>query len=106
MDIKIEATPRQTISIDLLGVEYVIVAPKAALALKLSVRSKQATNGQDPTLMVEALYEWLDVAFGKEKAGEVRDRLDDPADLLDIEHLSILMQKVTEVGSGNPTTSP
>lgn len=97
----IAADKREVIPVELVGERYSILPPKTAVTLKMAVRAKQA--GSDPALMYEALQEWIDKAFGK-KAKEVHKRLDDPDDLLDIEHITELMKAVIEVSTGNPTS--
>lgn len=89
------------IPVNLVGVDYKIKPPKAALALKLAVQAK--TAGDDPTVMVGALFEWVDIAFGTESK-KVRARLDDPEDLLDVVHINALMEAVLEMQTDLPPT--
>lgn len=103
--IRIEAEPRPTILVELVGVEYSVSPPKAALALKLSVHSKQAMDSKDPEQMDRAMQEWIATAFDPETAEKVRARLDDPRDALDMPHIGQLMRAVMEATTGNPTTS-
>lgn len=100
-DIVIASKPRELIPISLVGVDYQITPPKAALALKMAVQGK--TAGDDPSAMIDTLYEWIDLAFG-DQAEKVKTRLESPKDDLDIDHISELMGAVIEKVSGNPTT--
>jgi hypothetical protein len=100
--ITIKAKSRDAIPVDMAGVRYSLNPPKAALAMKLAVRAK--TAGDDPTLVLEAVDEWLDKAFGKREANKVRKRLDDADDPLDTPDIMELMEAVIERASGNPTT--
>jgi hypothetical protein len=100
-NIVIEAKPRESLLVSLVGVEYQIVPPKAALALKMAVHGK--TAGDDPSAMIDTLYEWIDLAFG-DQSKKVKARLESPTDDLDIDHISTLMGAVIEAVSGNPTT--
>lgn len=99
--IVIESSPRAIIPVRLHGVDYTIRPPKAALALKLAVRAKQA--GDAPELMVAAVDEWIDRAFGSQVAGAIRARLDNEDDALDLPDLMTLMNRVIELTAGNPT---
>lgn len=101
MPITINAEPRESIVVELVGVKYNLMPPKSSLALKMAVRAKTASD--DPTEMMEAMYEWVDSAFGEE-ATAVKARLDAADDLLDIDHIAKLMEAVMELASGNPST--
>lgn len=100
--ITIEAAPREAIPVMLVGVAYEINPPKAALALKLAVTAK--TAGNDDTAMMDALFEWVDIAFGKRASTAIKKRLDDPADDLDLPHITALMEAVIERQTDLPTT--
>jgi hypothetical protein len=102
-NISITAEPRAKIHISLVGVEYDIQPPKAAFGLKLAVRAKQA--GEGPESMRDTVAEWVIAAFGKAGSLEIEKRIEDETDALDFPHLMQLMQRVTEMQSGNPTLS-
>jgi hypothetical protein len=102
MGIVIEAEARETIPVTLVGVEYQITPPKWALAMKMAVQAK-TTAKDDPTVMIETIYEWVDKAFGKTQAKKVRARLDDENDNLDFKHLMVLMEKIVEVQAEEET---
>lgn len=102
MDITIEATPRKTLSVTLVGVDYLITPPKAGFALRMA--SKARSTDDDAALgVMDDLFEWVRKAF-RDQADAVLGRLDDEEDELDINHLTELMSKVIEASSGNPTT--
>lgn len=103
VEINITAEPRTILDVELVGVRYKVNPPKSALALKLAVRAKSA--GEDPTLMMEAIDEWIGKAFGAEEAIKVHERLEDEKDLLDFQHIMALMEAVIETTTGNPTSS-
>ena len=101
--IVIEAEPVSGIPVTLVGKDYMINQPKSALSMRMAVESKKA--GDDPGKVFEILDVWIDKAFGKENAKKVRKRLDDENDLLDIQHVMTLMEKIIEVQTdGNPTS--
>lgn len=102
-NISITADPREKITVSLVGVEYEIFPPKAALGLKLAVRAKQ--HGDDPVTTLESVTEWVQKAFGKPGARDIEKRIEDEADDLDITHVMQLMNKVVELTTGNPTSS-
>ena len=105
MGIVITAEEREVIEVDLVGVHYQVTPPKASLALKIAVQAKQADEN-DPEQALVPITSWLGQAMGEEQAAAIRARLDDPDDLLDLSHVMKLMEKIIEVGSGNPPTSP
>ena len=101
-DMVVTASERRSFLVDLVGRRYTLTPPKAALAMKAAIRAK--TAGDDPTLLMESIMEWVRSALGDDGAADVTARLDDPADRLDIEHLTALMGKVQEATTGNPPT--
>lgn len=100
--IEIKAEPVTPVEVELVGTVYKIQPPKSALALKLAIRAK--TAGDDPTLMLETIDEWIDKAFGKSNGTKIKKRLDDANDALDIKHVMELMERVIEVSAGDPTS--
>lgn len=104
MSIKIEATPKAVLDVELVGVHYSVTPPKAALALRLAVAAKQSGE-DDPGSVVDTLNAWLLMAMGEEQEKAIQARIEDPKDALDIDHLMMLMEAVIEESSGNPTGS-
>lgn len=104
MGITISAAPRTVLDVDLVGVHYSVNPPKAALALKMAMDSK--LTGEDPSILMNTLDEWLVQAVGPEVTKDIHARLDDPADDLDVSHLMQLMEAVLSEMSERPTTSP
>lgn len=96
----------------LVGVVYDVYLPKSASALALAKSVKKDKKGRvkvdgEDAAVIDALLEWVDGAFGDDQAKEIRKRLQDPKDRLDIEHVSEFMQKLVEYqteDSENPTT--
>ena len=93
----------------LVGVVYDIYVPKssASIALARTVQKRESASkkakGKNPGKVdiaaeaeaIEDILEWADKVLG-DSAGEVRARMQDPKDKLDIEHISELMEKVIE----------
>lgn len=100
--IVIAATPREPISVDLIGTEYLVTPPKTTVAIALAERVQAA--GQDIKVVREETDLWVNLAFGAKQGKKVIARLDDPEDDLDIPHIMDLMQKLAEAGTENPTT--
>lgn len=100
--IVIEATPRKSYDVSLVGIDYKLTPPKSALALKMANQTRNGADGA--TDVVDSIYTWVRSAFGPTQSKAIIKRLDDPEDLLDIEHLTQLMQKVMEVMTASPTT--
>lgn len=101
--INITADPREPVPVTLVGMEYSIKPPKAALALKLAVRAKAAEN--DPGSMMEAVDQWIAIAFGKVGSKKIQARLESDEDDLDFPHIMQLMEALVEQTTGNPTSS-
>ena len=100
--IEITAEPQNQIQVKLVGVDYLVTPPKAALAIKMATQARNAAR--DPEKGLEAMWEWLRIAFGDEESQHVQARLDDPSDLLDIEHVAKLMEAVIERSVDLPST--
>lgn len=101
--INITAEEREVIDVTLVGVDYAIIPPKSALALKVAKQAKKA--GDDPDQAFDALRMWLEMSAGKESADSIMGRLEDTDDLLDVSHISQLISAVTEAVAENPTSS-
>lgn len=100
--IVIDAGDSTDIPVQLVGVEYLVNPPKSTVAIALAQRIKDA--GEDPGQLLEELHGWVRAAFGKKQGKAIIERLSDPEDQLDIPHIVQLMQKITEVATGDPTT--
>lgn len=100
--IVINAAEREEHTVSLVGVEYLVKAPKSTIALALAQRFSQA--GEDVSKLVVELDIWIVAAFGKKQAAKVKSRLDDPSDELDIPQIVELMQKLVEVATGDPSS--
>lgn len=100
--ITIPGKTRKSITVELVGTEYKVRPPKAAVAIFLS----QALKGSDDDAekLIEGLSKWCRVLFGKETGAEVIQRLKNPADDLDISDLTDLIAAVMEDAGENPTT--
>lgn len=102
-EINIQANPVKVLPIKLVGQDYEITPPKAALAMRMAVESKLFE--EDPGKMIDVLNAWVSKAFGPKVAAKVQKRIEDEDDLLDITHIMQLMEKVTEAQlEGDPTT--
>lgn len=104
--IVIEAEPRESLTIDLVGVEYVIEPPKGAFALKLArqVKDLEAAGSSDVAAQWSVVEGWVTRAFGPKQSKKVLARIDDDDDDLDIVHIMTLMQKIAELATENPTS--
>lgn len=99
--ITIDAVPAVNVTVGLVGQEYIIPVPKTTLGLIVAERMQAAKD--DPTKLMDELKSWVMSTFGPKQGKKVWDRLFDPNDQLDINHISDLLTKLTEVGA-NPTT--
>lgn len=100
--ITIPGKTRKPITVDLVGTEYKVRPPKAAVAVFLSQALKD--SGDDAEKMVDGLSKWCHVLFGKETGAEVVKRLKSPADDLDIPDLTDLISAVMGEAGENPPT--
>lgn len=104
----------------LVGVIYDIYVPKssASIALARTVQGREnaskKSKGKNPGKVdieqeaeaIDSILDWTEQVLG-DKADEVRARIKDPKDKLDVDHLSELMQKVIEMAredSEDPTS--
>ena len=99
--IRISAKPKKPVSVNLVGVDYMIKPPKTALLLAISRHSAKENN--DPGAISRDFDVILKLMFGKQ-AEAVQKRLDDPDDELDFDHIFEAVEAVTEDGTGNPTS--
>lgn len=108
--IVITAPEPEKIAVELVGKEYFIRAPKAALAMSLADKfsgkaDKELTPAEQRDLL-EGVDMWIEAAFGKRQAAAVRKRLADPDDRLDFEQIMELVSLTYEEETGDPPTSP
>jgi hypothetical protein len=100
--ITVKAAPREPITVDLVGKEYVVNPPKAMLGLAIAEAGKNA--GEDPSAMVGAMNEWILASFGKTEGKKVIARLSAQDDDLDLPEIMDLMQQLTAAATPDPTT--
>ena len=100
--ITVEATPREQIDVNLVGVHYLITPPKAALAIELGKQVKAA--GSDVDALEGALENWAVIAFGKKDGKAIMKRLSTPDDDLDYAHLTQVIEKLSQAVTPNPRT--
>ena len=93
---------RDPVDVNLVGVQYTVTPPKGIIALKFAKTAQNASK--DPDKLIDSLVEWLNIAFDEKTAKEIENRLYEPNDDLDISHIIQLIQKLTEIVTGNPTT--
>lgn len=100
--IVIVAQETDPITLELIGVEYLVNPPKSTIAIALAERV--AAAGENPTVLMDELRQWIGYAFGPKQARKVIARLADPEDKLDVQHIMELMTKLAEAGTANPST--
>lgn len=101
---EINAEPRETVKVKLVGVMYDVYPPKMSFTLAIASRADQFEDS--PSETQKMVDEWVRAAFGDEAGDSVMDRLEDPADDLDVMHIIKLMEHMVEVQTENPTSSP
>lgn len=100
--IEITAEAPKPIEITFVGVDYKVRPIKASLGIALAQNLQNL--GEDPAKIDKGIAKLLNAIFGKDVAKDVKDRMTDPDDLLDIPHVMELLNKLMEKSSGNPTT--
>lgn len=110
--IEIEADDVEPLDIRLVGANYLINPPKAALTMGLA-ESFEGKNFDMKNVeqsakvskkVLKVLNTWILQAFGEEGAKEIHKRLNSPTDKLDFPHLMKLMTQVSEAVTGDPTS--
>lgn len=99
--IVISARPAVNVTVDLIGTEYVIPAPKTTVGLIIAERMQAAND--DPKILMAELKDWIEGTFGEKHVEEIWARLFDPKDPLDIPDVADLIRQLSELGA-NPTT--
>lgn len=102
IDIEDEEKP---IPVRLIGVDYTAHRPKSMLAVRLG-QQVQAADPTDPEAVVGHVRSFLALVFGSDETDAIMARLEDPDDRLDVPHLLTFIERMTEVVSGRPPTSP
>lgn len=102
IDIEDESAP---IPVRLVGIDYVAHRPKAMLAIRLGERIQQV-DMENTVEVIEQFGSFLKLTFGSETGEAIMARLDDADDRLDVHHLLAFVERITEVVTGRPPTSP
>lgn len=101
--ISVKAEPREQFTLDLVGKEYLVTAPKGALGLEFAKNMKTAE--EDSVKMMDVLNNYILAIFGPRQAKDVQKRLVSATDDLDIPHImDVVKQMVEEASEENPTT--
>lgn len=118
-EIVIEATPRSSTNITLVGVRYRIFPPKTILALLIAnsqtpkkVRKHASTTPEDEARenaatslrLYTSIQKWIVSAFGAKDGAKIIGRLEDPEDELDLKNIMELIRRVGEKKTGDPTS--
>lgn len=103
--IEITAEPREQITVNLVGVEYLMTPPKGSLGLDLAKRAKELEGSGDVAAIWGEVEAWLKVAAGKKQFAKIQERLSDADDDLDIIHIIRVMEAMVEAVTDTPTSS-
>ena len=99
--ITIAAEPREKITVDLIGVEYVLRPFKSAIAMNIAKQAQDA--GEDQAKMLEMIDDTINLIFGPRQAKAIHKRLNDAEDDLDISHIFDLVKQLTEASTETPS---
>ena len=95
----------ELIPVRLVGVDYQMPQPKSGALINMARKAKQAESDKDQSAMLDIVLDWARAAFGKDHGEHIIERLNNPLDPLDIEHITKLMGKVLgSSGGDNPST--
>ncbi|QGJ92698.1 tail assembly chaperone [Microbacterium phage Megan] len=95
------------IPVRLVGIDYVAHRPKAMLAIRLGERvNAQSLDMNDLPALIDTMGEFMRLIFGTDTAAAIMARLEDPDDRIDLAHIQRLVNRMVEVTTGRPPTSP
>lgn len=95
----------ELIPVRLVGVDYQMPQPKSGALINMARKAKTAEDAKDQGAMLDIVLDWVIAAFGREQGNSIVERLNNPLDPLDIEHITKLMGKVlNSTGGDNPST--
>lgn len=95
----------ELIKVRLVGVDYQMPQPKSGALISMARKAKTAEDTKDQGAMLDIVLDWVVAAFGREQGNHINERLNDPLDPLDLEHITKLMGKVLgSSGGDNPST--
>lgn len=100
--IVISAQPSTPVPVSLVGEEYLVRRPKAALGLLVAQRAKAA--GDDVEKLIPEIEALVRAMFGPKQGKAVLARLTKADDELDYAHIFELVEKISEESSSNPTS--
>lgn len=121
--IVIEASDVASIPVTLVGKDYDIRPPKAAVMIRFaeagsaldakysaaantrSGRQATARQAEAARMLTDLVDGFIDQALEPAVAVELKARMADPADALDIMHVMALIKALTSEVTGNPTSS-
>jgi hypothetical protein len=104
IDIEDETEP---ITVNLIGQQYTARPPKSMLAIRLGERiNSQPIDMDNLGALRDTMSEFMVLMFGTATAEDIMARLEDPDDRLDLPHLQKLVNRIVEVTTGRPPTSP
>ena len=100
---------RQPIVIELVGEQYAINPPKTLAYMEFmddGTPSAELTDKEAADRSHAMIFRWIDMAFG-ERADEVKGRLTDNDDSLDLDHINYLIDAIQKhLAGGVPPTPP
>lgn len=100
--ISIAAKPRKEFTVDLVGQEILVKAPKSATAIAFSAAIEAA--GENGAALLEEVKGFLKLILTKKDATKTIHRLEDPNDDLDVSEVMELVKGIMEEATGDPTT--
>lgn len=104
IDIEDEEEP---ITVNLIGQQYIAHRPKSMLAIRLGERINSAKiDMENMGALADSMKEFMVLMFGTATADDIMARLEDPDDRLDLPHIQRLVNRMVEVTTGRPPTSP
>lgn len=99
--IVIAGKPREKITVDLVGKEYVVRPFKASMGMLMAKQAADA--GEDQNKMLEMIDDTVRKLFGEKQAVKIQARLQDEEDELDIPQIFELVQQLSEASTEDET---
>ena len=102
--IRISAKPKKSVPVELLGTEYLVKPPKSSLLLAISAHADKKSG--EAGALSNDFDNILKLMFSPKKGQleAIRERLGDPEDDLDLDHIFETVEAITEEKTGNPSS--
>jgi hypothetical protein len=99
--VRVNLTPKKPVDLELGDETYVVKPPKMSVILAIAQHSEST---EEPGAIARDFDNIIATMFGK-NATRIRERLADPEDELDYDHIFEAIEGIAEDDAGDPTSS-